>query len=102
MGTRALIASNLGGSSHDLLCFSQYFGGVNRILAGHGQMRQIAGGFMNGSVARGAQVLGFKVHLNLHLSLSLSCIPPGDREFVAEISGDYAVMEWAAAGTSGS
>ena len=67
VGICALIASNLGGSSHDLMCFSQYFGGVNRILAGHGQMRQIAGGFMNGSVARGAQVLGFKVHLNLHL-----------------------------------
>ena len=39
---------------------------MNRILA-QGQMRQIAGGFMNGSVARGAQVLGFKVDLNLRL-----------------------------------
>ena len=68
----ALVASKCGGSPHAFVRLPQYFGGVNRILAGQGQMRQIAGGFMNGTVARGAQVLGFKVHLNLHLPRNCS------------------------------
>ena len=38
----------------------QYFG-FGRALASQGQVRQIAGGIMNSGLARGAQVLGFKV-----------------------------------------
>jgi len=63
-------------SDHLVKVFSlhplQYFG-FGRVLASQGQIRQMAGGMLDSGIARGAQVLGFKVQLFGNAQFALKC-----------------------------